>query len=401
MIIQNINKKIAGEKTLFFADIRFENGKEKRLEYVVCGKGLENINIDGTPFLAATLSAAMANNENIHVRGSVCPTALNGMKKIVKITSQRKSNMHSIKISTDKLNSNPKAPQLVGSFFSGGVDSFATYLKHKGNSKTKISTLIFVWGFDIRLNNRSLYENALKNIKSFARIEKINIITVKSNFRDIIDEFVPWDWGHGSGLGSVSLLLRDIFKIIYIPSSEQGTKKYSFRKYAYGTHPAIDKHWSASHMSVINDGDKYTRLEKIHKFIINSDSALQYLRVCWKNSKGEYNCGKCEKCIRTMISLYVYDALKKCKTFNSELDIKAIRRMKITPIGLKFYDQENLNALKKFKRSPELINALIEAMEKVLKKSLFSKIRDKIHELDNKYNRDRLFWLLSKYNFIN
>jgi hypothetical protein len=42
------------------------------------------------------------------------------------------------------------------------------------------------------------------------------------------------------------------------------------------------------------------------------------LRVCWIQDLGLRNCGRCEKCIRTMVALEIIDALPKYKTFGQE-----------------------------------------------------------------------------------
>ena len=81
---------------------------------------------------------------------------------------------------------------------------------------------------------------------------------------------------------------------------------------------------SAAGPSVVFDGLDAMRLDKI-KYIASSPLALRWLRVCWQNLGISYNCGRCEKCLRTMIGLELAGALGKCRTFKTGIDIERVR----------------------------------------------------------------------------
>ena len=75
-----------------------------------------------------------------------------------------------------------------------------------------------------------------------------------------------------------------------------------------------------------------------------SEVALQSLRVCWENRAGQYNCGRCEKCLRTMSNLRIAGALERCTTFSSRLDMSAISRVQIPDECARVFIEENLEA---------------------------------------------------------
>ncbi|HUO85661.1 MAG TPA: hypothetical protein VM534_11160 [Thermoanaerobaculia bacterium] len=55
--------------------------------------------------------------------------------------------------------------------------------------------------------------------------------------------------------------------------------------------------------------------------------ALKVLRVCHENPESaEYNCGRCEKCLRTMITLEIAGVLGRAQTFREPLDLRRIAR---------------------------------------------------------------------------
>ena len=153
----------------------------------------------------------------------------------------------------------------------------------------------------------------------------------------------------------MALLLSSLFKRIYIPSSET---------YAHlepcGSHPLLDPLWSTEHLQIVHDGCEATRIEKVRK-IAQHEVALKKLRVCWENKENAYNCGVCEKCIRTMISLYAIGALDNCTAFKSQLDPHLVSQIKIPNDLVLHHIDDNLKALK---ASPHQNAGISKALER-------------------------------------
>jgi hypothetical protein len=53
------------------------------------------------------------------------------------------------------------------------------------------------------------------------------------------------------------------------------------------------------------------------------------VRVCWPGWTEKYNCGRCEKCLRTMIALHIAGALGDAVTFQRSLILDNVRRMEV------------------------------------------------------------------------
>jgi hypothetical protein len=178
----------------------------------------------------------------------------------------------------------------VACFFTLGVDSFYTLLKHID----EIDDLIFVENFEIRLSPH-VRDKTVATIREVAKHYGKTAVIERSDVRSRLDRFVEWyRYGHGPALASVALAHKDIYRKVYIAASNtmRGIQKCS-------SHPHIDPLWSTETLQFIHDSP-ITRLEKLRT--IGEDTfALNLLRVCYQG--GEYNCSKCEKCVRTMISL--------------------------------------------------------------------------------------------------
>jgi hypothetical protein len=249
----------------------------------------------------------------------------------------------------------PVVKKRNGMFFSGGMDSFYSYLKHKDS----VTDLIFVHGYDIALSDTTLREKTSAQLRMVAKENGVNLIEIETNLRDFLDTYVDWGkLGHGAALMTIGHLLADELDTIYVPSS------YNYANlFPWGTHPLLDPYWSSSDLAFIHDGCEAKRVDKA-KLIASSDSALESLRVCWKNPDSAYNCCKCEKCIRTMINLEIYDALERSSAFPDELTIEKVKNMPVNSHSAKEFVIENIKALQRLPQKSNLLDALTFALNK-------------------------------------
>jgi len=77
----------------------------------------------------------------------------------------------------------------------------------------------------------------------------------------------------------------------------------------------LDELWSIESMEVIHHGAEARRVDKIVVLARDYRSAFRHLRVCLKNQAGPSNCGRCQKCARTMMALEVVGVLSDAPTF--------------------------------------------------------------------------------------
>jgi hypothetical protein len=102
--------------------------------------------------------------------------------------------------------------------------------------------------------------------------------------------------------------------------------------------------WSSGAVHVEHAGGDVSRREKIAT-IVRDQRALGWLRVCYKNPDQTYNCGRCEKCVRTMLSLHALGALEQAQTFPNDVSPRAVRRLRFhNDLSLAFVE-DNLQIL--------------------------------------------------------
>jgi hypothetical protein len=241
----------------------------------------------------------------------------------------------------------PAAPG-VGAFFSGGVDSFYTVLGHLD----EITHLVMVHGLDIPLGNRAMRRKVSETLRRVAGALEKEFVEVETNCRSLSDHYVDPHWTYGALLAAVSHVLSPVLGRMYVPSSGKVDAMDP-----WGSRPDLEPLWSTETLEVCIDGCGATRVEKTAS-VARSEIALGSLRVCWKVRRGSYNCGRCEKCLRTMVNLYAVGALERCPTFPARLNPRRLYQLKIRRPGAREYARQNLDALEAEGLDPRLCLAL-------------------------------------------
>ncbi|MDQ2818346.1 MAG: hypothetical protein M3T49_09105 [Candidatus Eremiobacteraeota bacterium] len=329
---------------------------EQKLRYSVCGCLPST---DCEPFLPIALLVALRLGIPLDVNAPVSPRLLRSLQTVQDIWHV----WHGLARVAIRAESKPtvqaKGARGVGCFFSGGIDSFYTALKHCD----EITHLIFVWGFDVPLSRTVLRAEIAGPIRRAARDMGKQLIEVETNVRQISDKYWTWEDAHGAALAGVALLLSSVLRKVYIPSSST----YALLQ-TLGSHPLLDPLWSTEHTEIVHDGCEASRFEKLKK-VVNCQAAMQSLRVCWKNSEDTYNCCRCAKCLQAMALLRALGALQRVTTFDHSFDLRSMARectYTKTRVPQKRFQPAMFSALEhveRFGNDPALAQALRDCVE--------------------------------------
>jgi hypothetical protein len=277
-------------------------------------------------FLAALLIPAMVVGRDIEVRGTISSTLLDGLESLQDIYLNWHAGFTRTKINPQNITGNKGLTKRksVASFFTGGVDSSYTLLRHE----QEIDALVYVHGFDVPLYDKETRSRTTKDLHEMAAKFKKRLIEVETNLKEFSDQYA--DWGlhyHGAALSSVALLLANQISKFYFPS----THTYA-DLFPWGSHVLTDRLWSNGHAEFVHDGAEAGRFEKILQ-ISKNKYVLNHLTVCWERiekPQNERNCSRCKKCLRTMACLETIGMLGKCKVFAKDLDIHAVSNMQLS-----------------------------------------------------------------------
>jgi hypothetical protein len=236
----------------------------------------------------------------------------------------------------------------VALFFSGGLDCWYSLLKHQ----SEITDLVYIWGWEVHHEDRSLFEKDLNFLRRISESYSKHLVVIRTNLREFTETYIPWHWMYGTVMAAVAQMVSGEISKVYISSGDW----YSSIMPA-GSHVLVDPHWSTENLEIIHDSLEVTRLGKA--LLVGQDPlALQTLRVCWEHPGGVLNCGRCEKCLRTMVNLQVVGALDRCTTFALPLDLKRLSKMTFFYPSALAYVEENVRSLQQQPHNRRLYQVL-------------------------------------------
>jgi hypothetical protein len=269
------------------------------------------------PFVPALLVPCMALCEPLEITPAISPRLYASLDTIQTILTQWWSALRRVQVvARPSTAPTPPSRRTSAAFFSGGVDSFYTCLKHAGEAGSamapRLTHLIHMAGVEKPLEQSTDMSPLRESIRGVAEHYGLSVIFGNTNIRSVFP--LSWSWYyHGAGLSSIGLSLAAGFSRILIPST------HSFRHLLpWGSHPLLDPLWSTETMEIVHDGCEVTRVEKTAA-VARDPYALERLRVCLRNNAALGNCGRCKKCIRTMVTLSAMGLLQRASTFPSRL----------------------------------------------------------------------------------
>ena len=360
---EKIRSERDGEEVTLSAAIRSDVDLPERMWFSVPAEFEDDVAVDGDPFLPVVAVVGMAHRMPIEMP-EVSTELLDGCTRIAEIfdawSTALGDGLRTAPISAPTRR-RARSGRAAGAFFSGGVDSTYTLLRNHDRyppgDPRRIKCLILGHGLDVSLDDPSLFDRVLATVREFADAHDVEAIPVRTNVRAFTGGI---DWGryaHGPCLAAVGHVLSPLLHTIYVASSYWFTTLKP-----WGSHPDIDPRWSSERLEFIHHGLEATRADKIER-IASSDVAQRTLRVCWRNRDNAFNCGRCEKCLRTMFALSCCGALPKASTFPPRLDPELIAGLRLKPAEVPFWE-DNLRLAARSDADPTLVESARRAVDR-------------------------------------
>jgi polysaccharide pyruvyl transferase WcaK-like protein len=149
------------------------------------------------------------------------------------------------------------------------------------------------------------------------------LVVVDTNLRELSDPIVR-DWSDmaGAGLGFLATSLARGFGQVVVPASAAQTAVVPT-----GTSPMLDPLFSTDELSIHHDVPGM-RPAKIAWLVRERPDLLPSLKVCFYEDRPD-NCGRCSKCLLTMLALEATGSLSLATGFPSEIDPEAINGIRV------------------------------------------------------------------------
>lgn len=291
--------------------LRFERSRSvKELFALFPDEFAEELSTREDVFFPALVMAALVNREDLDLGGmTIDPLLLRNCLAAARQHQAWVPRFRRPEVTNYIERSDPRSERARAvSFFSGGVDSLFTLLRHSPHSREEPTRLT---QRDIALAAHIFHNGAadavVRNPSAEAALGK-SAAAFDARFVPVFSNIMTFDyeWSqnyarvtHAAGLASIARLLSaDLSECLIASSHTYG------QLHAWGSSPIVDPLYSDRHMSIRHDGSTFTRFEKT-EFISRSATALKVINVCDRlvENRGYVNCSRCQKCLRSMTAL--------------------------------------------------------------------------------------------------
>ena len=261
---------------------------------------------NASPHLISQLMHAMRYGGVLHVQGKVCPVLMKNLETFMRrwilwypelfrwVDIRPEGEWY------EPLNKEIRAGAISG--FSGGVDSFYSYAKIAEDHQAPLRSVVFLNGFDIDLKMDHYFEETANFYRERLQQKQVKIIKLRTNAYESARKF-QLNWGkvgHGIYLGAALHLLGHNQALACIASSHSPDSPV----YPWGSNPVTDPLLSSANLKLVHHNYFVSRYEKIVE-LAERDDCLEMIRVCWRITENQLNCGYCPKCMATLLALEV------------------------------------------------------------------------------------------------
>ncbi len=325
MKIADLKKIEEGDRVRIMATVCWEDsGQPERNIFIETSGGFApDLTISPHAFLVGCLVPALHFQERrIALDEKICPTLLEGLRTAMAVLVHwSRGAWQPLTIEAKTRRSAPvgNTKGRAALFISGGIDSLAALrlnrLSHPLEHPGAVKDGFVLHGFDIggvveRGMKYPVFHRAMEALQPVAQEAQIALIPVYTNIRHLCDDRDLWlNRFFGAVLAAVSHAFSKRIHLSYIASSYDVAHLHPC-----GSHPLLDPFYSSHGVRIVHRDLALSRVDKIRQ-VIQWDTALQNLRVCLANVPDRLNCGRCEKCIRTMLALVGLNALHKTRAF--------------------------------------------------------------------------------------
>lgn len=392
MKIENLRKEAIADKVRIVAELVWEDCDRPTQDvyFETTIEFGEDLYLNPNSFLLACALTAMRYGEKrIAIDAPISPEIKDGLVNAMKCLINWHGNGRKVipieaPIETKVLF--PNKPKRAGALFSGGIDALAmvrdNHLNFTPEHPRHIKDGILVYGVLQGENELDPnFQNVVNAVTKMAEDAEIKLIQVSTNayahFRDLDPDFSFW---RSQYLGSFLAAIAHAFVPRLSVASIASTYDYANLE-PWGSHPLLDPLYSSNSLQVRHENAALSRLEKT-KLVGEWNVALKHLRVCNEKesySEGNYNCGNCEKCVRTMTAFLSLGLLDQISTFK-EKDVSKEKLVDTCYLSDNY--EENC------------YRELIEPLSRIGRQDLI----DGVHQIIKRYHEQDLKGLLKRFD---
>jgi hypothetical protein len=250
--------------------------------------------------VVAAIFIALREGRPIHVEGPVTESLLRNLEEFQEAWAMWRRSYKCVGITADQILPPPPPQPRKGVFAaSGGVDAtFALLRHHSGHAGLRTARPVcamMVHGFDIPLTKRDAFDRAHRGVAAMTSALGIPLATVRTNWREVACK--NWLMEYYSALSSCLHLFHGLANVGVAGAGED----YAHLVFPWASNPVTNHLLSGGGFEVHTEGGGFDRTARV-RLICDYPEIASKLRVCWEGPITGENCGRCEKCVRTMLN---------------------------------------------------------------------------------------------------
>lgn len=316
MIIDDFAVRLTGEARTVSATVSWEDHSypEQELFFEIQDNGSGEAQESDEPLANAFLTAcfplaAVHGEARVRIAGRPCPMLVEGLRTVHawwESWGGMPGPAPAIETSGRGRNPPSTGPKRAFCCLSGGVDGLHMLMRNRRvygpDDPGYIRDALVIHGFDIGKRARDpetqRFRMTIERLQRLAAETGIRIIPCRTNLRQLPTK--PDFWTHRfnvAALAAVGHAAADVPRFLFIAGAYRLDNPVPM-----GSHPAVDGLFSSQCMTLIHEGARFSRVDKVRE-LAAWPTALDTLRVCPANVEDRPNCGVCEKCLGTRLEL--------------------------------------------------------------------------------------------------
>ena len=292
-------------------------------------------------FVLPMLLVALRNQEDIKIEAPISEKLYYNIKNNILYTLSIPLNVnHKLNVYCDEYITPSFHPTGVGCGCSLGVDSFSAMIGHMSSECPKGFRITHLTNFNVGAYGNdyetatTFYQEVLPDVKKYAELNDIPLVLLESNF-GIYFKGVNFNWCGPIRTMAAALSLQKLFRRYYYASGS-ANKDFKYSQTMSDFVSLIVPLLSTDNTELLVVDQNKNRIEKTIA-IADNENVHKYLDVCWKRvqacnrgrtdllSYNFRNCTRCNKCLRTLLTI---DVLGKTEKFKEIFDIEYFNQHK-------------------------------------------------------------------------
>lgn len=330
MRLERLRAEVVGDRRRVVADVVWEaaDRSPQHLYFEAARPVGDDLEPAAEAFVLACLPFAVWLGEpRIRVDGTLCPRLRDGLAAAMALYARWYPRCRPVAIEPmgGYMPPRPRHPPRTAVFLSGGVDALAALRRNRldyprAHPRSIAEALLLFGVNDFEMTpsgpveeRLTMFEEIRERLEGVAIAEGFTLVPVSTTARLLAPDYTAWtNVGFGAATVAVAHALRRRFTTVVFASDGAGVDPLPA-----GSHPILDQHFATAAVDVEHVQAATSRLDKL-RLLADWPIAMAVMQPCHRVRvlpRGRVNCGRCEKCVRTMLGLAAIGKLANAPAF--------------------------------------------------------------------------------------